>query len=161
MNANGLSTVLWRERELLELLVFKLEEQQLLLSAGKSQWLRRASDEVRGVADRLAQLGLSRAITVGPLEATEPINDQPSLQEIIDELEEPVWRDIFSAHLGSLRTLTAQVRALQEGNIGLIRAALRSTQETLAAADVDASTYDASGRSDDVPVGARLIDRDI
>lgn len=31
MGANELSALLWRERELLELLVFKLEEEQLLL----------------------------------------------------------------------------------------------------------------------------------
>jgi FlgN protein. len=161
MNANGLSTVLWRERELLELLVFKLEEQQLLLAAGKSQWLQRASDEVHGVAERLAQLSLSRAVTIDAFDETAQFDDDPSLQEIIDGFDEPVWQDIFSAHLGSLRTLTAQVRALQEGNVGLIRAALRSTQETLAAADAGASTYDASGRPDEVLVGARLIDRDM
>ena len=36
MGANELSALLWRERELLELLSFKLEEEQLLLTAGKS-----------------------------------------------------------------------------------------------------------------------------
>ena len=37
MSANDLSNLLWRERELLELLVFKLEEEQLLLTAGKAK----------------------------------------------------------------------------------------------------------------------------
>ena len=37
MSANDLSNLLWRERELLELLVFKLEEEQLLLVAGRAR----------------------------------------------------------------------------------------------------------------------------
>ena len=45
MSANDLSNLLWRERELLELLVFKLEEEQLLLTAGKSRWLPQATRE--------------------------------------------------------------------------------------------------------------------
>ena len=43
---NDVSTVLWRERQLLELLVFKLEEEQLLLTAGKVRWVNHASREV-------------------------------------------------------------------------------------------------------------------
>ena len=39
MSVNDLSAVLWRERELLELLTFKLEEEQLLLTAGRSRWV--------------------------------------------------------------------------------------------------------------------------
>ena len=37
MSANDLSACLWRERELLDLLAFKLEEEQFLLTTGKSR----------------------------------------------------------------------------------------------------------------------------
>ena len=37
MGANELSMQLWRERELLEMLLFKLDEQQLLLAAGRTR----------------------------------------------------------------------------------------------------------------------------
>ena len=36
-----LSNVLWRERELLEMLLFKLESEQLVLAAGRTHWLAR------------------------------------------------------------------------------------------------------------------------
>ena len=56
MSVNELSAVLWRERELLELLTFKLEEEQLLLAAGRSRWVSHASREVEQVLDILPRL---------------------------------------------------------------------------------------------------------
>ena len=61
---NEVSTVLWRERQLLELLVFKLEEEQLLLNAGKSRWVNHASREVEIVLDQLRAAELLRAVKV-------------------------------------------------------------------------------------------------
>ncbi len=61
MSVNDLSAVLWRERELLELLTFKLEEEQLLLAAGRSRWVSHASREVEQVLERLRSTGLERA----------------------------------------------------------------------------------------------------
>ena len=55
MGANDLSTFLWHERELLELLIFKLEEEQLLLTAGKTKWLQHATREVEQVVRNCAR----------------------------------------------------------------------------------------------------------
>ena len=49
MSLTEVSSILWRERELLELLLFKLEEEQLLLAAGRSRWLGHATREVEMV----------------------------------------------------------------------------------------------------------------
>src|SRR4051812_39244560 len=43
MALTEVSNVLWRERELLEMLLFKLEEEQLLLTAGRTRWLPHAT----------------------------------------------------------------------------------------------------------------------
>lgn len=40
------SSALWRERELLELLLFKLEQQRLVRRSGRTRWLARATREV-------------------------------------------------------------------------------------------------------------------
>ena len=45
MGVHELSALLWRERELLEVLQFKLEVEQLLLTTGNTRWLNRASAE--------------------------------------------------------------------------------------------------------------------
>ena len=39
MSLSEVSNILWRERRLLELLVFKLEEEQLMLASGRSHTL--------------------------------------------------------------------------------------------------------------------------
>ena len=49
MALSDVSNILWRERQLLELLVFKLEEEQLVLAAGRARWLAHASREVESV----------------------------------------------------------------------------------------------------------------
>ena len=51
MALSDVSNILWRERQLLELLVFKLEEEQLVLAAGRTRWLAHAiTDRRRGRA---------------------------------------------------------------------------------------------------------------
>ena len=41
MSLSEVSNILWRERQLLELLVFKLEEEQFVLASGRTRWLAR------------------------------------------------------------------------------------------------------------------------
>ena len=55
MGLAEVSNILWQERNLLELLQFKLDEQQLLLAAGKSRWLPYATSELERVLDVLAR----------------------------------------------------------------------------------------------------------
>ena len=59
-----MSALLWRERELLELLVFKLDEEQLLLSAGRSRWVQHATREVEQVLELVREAGLGRSVEV-------------------------------------------------------------------------------------------------
>ncbi|HEX8508791.1 MAG TPA: flagellar export chaperone FlgN, partial [Propionibacteriaceae bacterium] len=61
MSLTDLSSVLWRSRELLELLLFKLEEEQLLLASGRSRWLPHATREVEVVLDQIRQTEVARA----------------------------------------------------------------------------------------------------
>jgi acyl-CoA synthetase (AMP-forming)/AMP-acid ligase II len=44
-----LSQVLWRERELLETLQYRLEVEQLVMAAGRTRWLAHATREVETV----------------------------------------------------------------------------------------------------------------
>ena len=53
MSLNDFSGVLWRERQLLELLLFKLEEEQLILTSGKTRWLGHATREVESVLEQI------------------------------------------------------------------------------------------------------------
>ncbi|RZI81075.1 MAG: flagellar protein FlgN, partial [Microbacterium sp.] len=64
MGANELSMQLWRERELLEMLIFKLEEQRLLLESGGMRWIHFATREIEQVLERLRESGLGREVEV-------------------------------------------------------------------------------------------------
>ena len=54
----GVSNILWRERNLLELLAFKLEAERLLARAGRTRWLAKADHEVEMVIDELKAVEL-------------------------------------------------------------------------------------------------------
>src|SRR5690606_18542894 len=57
-----LSLILWRERELLESLLFKLESEQLILASGNTRWLGRAAEEVEALVEQIRETEVLRAI---------------------------------------------------------------------------------------------------
>ena len=62
MALSELSDVLWTERRLLELLLFKLEEEQLVLTSGRTRWLAHATREVETVLDEIRDAELGRSV---------------------------------------------------------------------------------------------------
>lgn len=161
MGAHELSSRLWRERELLDLLVFKLEEEQLLLTSGKSRWLSFATREVEQVLERLREAGLERAVEVATLAASWNLPENATLREIIAAAPSPAWSETFAGHLQALTDVTGQIEALRDSNLQYLRAASRSTQETLARLDAESGTYDSSGSTDTTRASARLFESDL
>ena len=87
MGAQELSTRLWQERELLDLLVFKLEEEQLLLTSGKTRWLGFATREVEQVLERLRGAGVDRTVEVAALAVEWGLPDDATLRQLTSALE--------------------------------------------------------------------------
>ncbi len=161
MGAQELSTLLWRERELLELLLFKLEEEKLLLTAGKSRWLPFATREVEQVLERLRENGLERAMEVAVVGEEWGTGDDASLRSIIAVAPTDAWRDNFTGHLGALTELAASIAQLRDANVQYLKAAARVTQETLATISPEASTYDSRGNAGGQKPSAQLFDGDL
>jgi hypothetical protein len=157
MAVNELSAVLWRERELLELLTFKLEEEQLLLTAGRSRWIDHASREVEQVLERLRSVALERSMESAAVAAEWGTPSDAPLRDIVDAAPDGPWGDILAAHLTAMIELTAQIGALRDENERFLRAAARATQETLAGTVGAANTYDERGTAS-ATTGARLFD---
>lgn len=147
MAAHELSALLWRERELLELLQFKLEEEQLLLTAGKTRWLQHATREVEQVMTRLRTASLARTVEVSEVARKwgRIGTDEPTLRELIPLAPEGPWGEILSAHLAAMTSLTGVIKSLRDANEQFLRAASRATQETLAGIVPESGTYDAAG----------------
>jgi flagellar biosynthesis/type III secretory pathway chaperone len=160
VGANEVSATLWRERELLELLLFKLEEEQLLLTTGKTRWLQHATREVEQVLERLRGLGLTRTVEVSTLGDEWGTGPDATLRDLVASapLDGP-WGEIFANHLTAMSELTVQIGQLRDINEQFLRSALRSTQETLAGmgSGNDSGTYGKAGQSLDAGA-ARLID---
>ena len=157
MALDALSEVLWHERSLLELLLFKLEEEQLLLTAGRSRWLAHATREVEAVLAEIRDAELGRSVEATAACAQLGLPDGASLAEMADAAPAP-WDDLLRRHREAFAALTAEISHLADGNRDLLAVSHRATQETLASLD-DTHTYDGSGRSGARESAALLVDR--
>jgi len=157
MAIHELSALLWREREMLELLTFKLEEEQLLLTAGKSKWLHHATLEVEQTLDRVRSAGLARALEVSAVAREWGLQGDATLRELAQAAPDGPWEDILMSHLKAMTEQTERIRELRDANEQFLRAASRSTQETLAGHRAEAGLYNSHGMTSDAE-GSRLFD---
>jgi hypothetical protein len=147
MAIHELSALLWRERELLDLLTFKLEEEQLLLTAGKSRWLPHGTREVEQVLEHLSKAGLARSVEVAAVAQQWSLSADSSLSELAAAAPDAAWAEVLSSHLKAMQRQTAAIQELRDSNEQFLRAAVRSTQETAADLKPAAGTYDSHGRT--------------
>jgi hypothetical protein len=155
------SDILWRERELLDVLLFKLEEEQLLLAAGKVRWLARATREVELVLEQIRLTELTRSVEVDAIAPSLGLEPSPSLSRLADAAPAP-WGDLFHAHRAAFLTLTQEISSLAEANRDFVSTAYHNAQETLrtlGGATVDG--YTASGKLDGSHRRRRLLDEAI
>ena len=122
------SDILWRERELLDLLLFKLESEQMLLRAGEVRWLARSTREVDLVLEQLRLTEVTRAMEVGALASDHGLSSDSSLAALAEVAPSP-WGELFSAHRAAFKTLTDEISAVAEANkVGLLEACAASEQ---------------------------------
>jgi len=140
----NLSSLLWRERELLELLLYKLEVEQLVLTGGKQHWLAAAAREVEAVLEDIRDAELLRAIAVDAAAADLGLPPAPSLADIAGACTEP-WRGIWLDHRDSFTTVTSQITDMAQGNRVLLTAGYQAAQATLLAMSGTSGTYGADG----------------
>lgn len=157
----NLSLILWRERELLDTLLFKLEEEQLVLASGRDRWLARAAREVEVVLDTLRNTEVLRAVAADEVAASLGLASNPSLRALAAAVDEP-WRTILGEHRDAFVQVTREIRDLASTNRALLTAGYRAAQETLLALGASADGYGQDGAA---VVGtqrpASLVDRSL
>lgn len=158
MGLNELSGVLWRERQLLELLLFKLEEEQLILSSGKTQWLGHATREVESVLDQIRGVELGRSIEAEDAAIELGLEPGCSLVALADRAPEP-WDALLRDHHQAFVDLTDQINALADANRELLATSHRATQETLLTLQDTVRTYDPTGAASGATGSVRLLDQ--
>lgn len=119
MGLSEVSSILWRERQLLELLLFKLEEQQLLLAAGRTRWLPHATNEVDRVLAQIrnGEIATAMEVEAAALDLHLPAN--PSLNQLVDAAPAP-WKAILSDHHEAFTALSREIAVLAEANHDLL-----------------------------------------
>ena len=147
MEYQHLSTLLWREQELLDLLLFKAEEKQYLILTGKTRWLPRIAHEIEVVLEQLRTHEVERAAVTEQLAGRLGVGANPSLRQLAEAAPAP-WKDLYAKHHESLLSLITDLRSLSDVNRELIEGGLAAISDALLTARApSAGTYGASGRS--------------
>jgi hypothetical protein len=161
---NEVSTVLWRERKLLELLAFKLEEERLILMSGRTRWLYHAVREVELVLEQIKAAELVRAVTVDGAAGALGLGSVPGLRALAEAAPEP-WSTIFFKHRTAFLELTQEVKDLSEANHEMLvrgRAAVRDALEWVNGGSVNkADGYSANGALSHTPSFHFLVNESI
>lgn len=163
MSLPDLAAVLWRQREFLELLAYRLECEQLMLAAGRSKWLPAATAEVEALLDDLAVIEMQRA-AVSDTAARELGLPEGATLEDIAGTAQPPWTEVLLEHRSALLAITNELGTVAEASRAMTAAGLAAVEQTLAALGgrVGASSqgYDARGRTDFIiGAGRSVVDR--
>jgi hypothetical protein len=158
MALSDVSNILWRERQLLELLVFKLEEEQLVLAAGRSRWLAYATREVENVLAEIKRIELERSVAVADAGRTLGLSGSPTLRELAGLTETP-WDGIFAEHRRALLNLAQEIDVITKSNRELLQRGHQAAREAIAAmGEIDIDAYDANGTLPDRSLALRIVD---
>jgi hypothetical protein len=142
-----LSTLLWREQELLDVLLFKAEEKQYLILTGKTRWLPRIAHEIEVVLDQLRTLEVERAAATEVLAANLGVGANPSLRQLAEAAPAP-WADLLTKHHETLLVLVTELRSLSDANRELIEGGLAAISDALLTVRApSAGTYTQAGRA--------------
>ena len=161
MALSDVSNILWRERQLLELLVFKLEEEQLVLAAGRSRWLAYATREVENVLGEIKRIELERAVLVADAGRDLGLSGSPTLRELSALTPSP-WDGIFAEHRRALMTLAQEIDQITKSNRELLQRGHQAAREAIAAiGEIDIDAYDAHGTLPDRSLALRIVDEAI
>jgi hypothetical protein len=159
--AEELSHQLWVLRELLEQLVFKLEVQSMLLSAGRVRWLPYIAAEVDAVIDAICQLESDRAAASERVARQVGVPTTTGLTDLAARLPEP-WGSLLRQHRIHLLSLQGEVEETAQANHELARRGVIRTREILAVLGEESiDLYTPSGNTSSAPLASRRLDRTV
>lgn len=128
MSLHEVTNTLWKERQLLEMLLYKLECEQLLLASGRTRWLEAATREVEVVLEGIKQAELRRAVQVESIAAELGLLPNPTLRLLAAASPAP-WDEILEEHRRAFLELTSEIEDLAEANRSLLARGVAATKE--------------------------------
>lgn len=157
-----LSQTLWRQRALVEVLLYRLEVQQMVLAAGKTRWIDMSARDVEDAIDGLRSEELVRATSVAAVAPLLKVPETASLTELAVAAGEP-WDQILRDHQAAFLSLIASVEAVSRDNRELLNHGLRDTHDFLSrvASAPGNDGYSVEGTSTRQLAKPTLIDWDV
>lgn len=155
-----LSLILWRERELLDTLLYKLEIEQLVLASGKSRWLASAAREVETVLDSIKETELLRAVAADEAARRIGLTSNPSLRSLAEATDEP-WQSILLDHRDAFLDYTRQIGEIAATNRELLTAGQQAARDMFLGLTESSDGYAHDGRAVVDERRHRLLDRSI
>jgi len=157
MGLSELSTLLWRERQALEYLLFKLSAEHLVVANGQVRWLEAANLEVETAATQVHAIEVLRAVEADSVASELALLPGASLAELSDAALEP-WSLMLAEHRAALILLIGEIGQACDENRQLLATAARTVRQSLLAVTKPADTYDARGVLVSTASGAVLMD---
>lgn len=146
----ALADTLWEERQLAELLLYKLVSARLILAADDRRHVGLALVEVERVIQAFRGAEAQRSRTVERI--ADDLDVPPGelrLAVLAEEAPEP-WRTVFGDHRERFLALTTEIEEAAMENRRLLSAALNGIHESLSELTIGevGTTYTAAGRQD-------------
>jgi flagellar biosynthesis/type III secretory pathway chaperone len=154
-----LSESLWRVRDLLELLAYRVEVQRALVETGRATWIARSTREVDQLLQQIRTAELMRAIETAPAAQALMLSDDASLGEIAAAAPAP-WDHVIAEHRHALLEATSDLTQAALANRDLRANGARAVEDVLAqfSGPHTSSTYSAAGTPEHDPT-RRLFDQ--
>lgn len=156
----AVSNALWRQRELLETLLYRLVGEQLILTSGSTRWLAKADADLRHAVDELRRGEVARAMDVEILAAALGLPGDPALADLV-ALAPALWAEILTDHRNALQELAFEVQRVADENGRLLQAGAKAVRETLAGIGTAVRRYDATGSAVRATPRAMLLDEQV
>jgi hypothetical protein len=151
------STMLWRERDALQLLLFKLIEEQLIVNSGRTRWLPQANEEIEFALEQLRGTEVLRAAETDAIAEELGLPSPATLTQLGAAADEP-WATLYGEHRRALLELIAEVEQVTAENRTLLVAGARAVRETLLSVSQTVRTYDSRGTAGAGESGPLLMD---
>lgn len=162
-----LNPLLWRQRDVLNDVVYRLEVQQLLLVDGRERWVDRAVQDLERSLARVERYQRMQRDLLQELSAYLPVDADSTLSQVAAVVPTP-WDGILEEQQSALLVLITEIEAASRDNVGLVRRGLAEVGEVMERLGRPgnpaqrADTYGPTGlRGPRRPVDAMLLDRQV
>jgi hypothetical protein len=125
-----LNQLLWRERDVLEDVLYRLQVQQLLLVEGRERWVERSVDDLERSLARVERYQRMHRDLLDDISAYLPVHGGSTLSEVVAVTPSP-WDDIFEEQQASVLVLINEIEAASRDNHGLARRGMVQAGEAM------------------------------